>query len=440
MRRNTKSFARTRTQLVVAGISAAAASLGCSAEPAGADGSVTQAEQPITGGTLVLQGDNTASQPFGPVVELDGNCTATKIGTNRFITAAHCLSNTRTSGTLTNALDQSGTVGVTFKRILPHPSTILAPNLTGEGFSVGDFDVALFDINETTSFPVLEQPSGRALPPGIGSLTLIGYGCDNANVSHNGKEQKATITITSSSSETVNTHYATDASAALACSGDSGGPLVGFFSSKWELVGVVSSDAEFTRVGTVAEWIANPVTNDFSNNSTGYLLNAKQVGSGNQAEVHCASDGPNSDDVILNYCDTPSGLFTKTITPNFPAWRLLTSTITTSTGGPTFKVLNRGNGLCLSYESNTNAADLTCVADTAGPNTRKAQSWAFVDRGPAPNSGGTTGTTAIHAFWLVNQLNNQCLGMANGSSAVGSDVRLFPCNAASTDQLWVFTR
>ncbi len=442
MHKNAKSFMGLRTRLrLVASAGAVLTAFGCSAEAPDADGSVAQVEQPISGGTLVLTSENTdQTKPFGPVVKIDGDCTATKIAAHRFITAAHCLSARRTAGTMTNALDgTSGLINTTITAILPHPSMILAGGDAGGQVSQGNFDVALFDISQSTSYPILEQPSGQVVSPGIGGLTLVGYGDDLSVPSHSGLKQKATFSLGSSSIETVNVHFLAENSTPGAGSGDSGGPLVRFALNQWSIVGIVSGNPFFTRVGAVAEWLANPVVNDFSNNSTGSLVNAKVFGSGPGAEVHCASDGP-GDDVKLNYCDTSNGIFTTTLPPNLPAWRLFTSTITTATGAPTYKILNRGNGQCLSWESDDNAADLACAADTAGVRTRQSQAWTFVDRGVAPTAAPTTGSSAIHAFWVVNQRTGECLGTAGGSAATGADVRMFACNAGATDQLWVYTR
>lgn len=421
------------------GTGAVLAALGCAGEgPSGepsAEPAPTPIERPISGGTLVGSENGDPAQPYGPVVRIDRNCTATKIKSNRYITAAHCLSKRRTQGTMTNDLDGvSHEIATTINLILPHPSMLLAGDFSADLVNSGLFDVALFDIQEATTYPVLEQPSGQVVSPGTTNLTLVGYGCDTVTQSHEPKKQKGVFSLGSAATDVFNVHYLAESSSLNSCSGDSGGPLVRFLSNKWSIVGVVSGAPYFTRVGTVAEWINDPVSNDFRDGSTGFLMNATVVGTAPSAEVHCASSVANND-VKLNYCDTPDGTFTATNAPNFPGWRLFTSSISKTT----FKVVNRNNGLCLTRESDTNATALPCAADTAGLRTRQSQAWAFVDKGVAPTATSTTGAPALRAFSAVNQLSGECLGTTGHSAAIGADVRLFACNG-STDQLWVFTR
>ena len=424
---------------LVTGAGALFGLFGCAGEAPGADPAgepAAELAQPISGGTLVQNSENTdPSQPFGPVVRINASCTATQISSTRFITAAHCLSRTATSVSITNATDGiSNPITRTITRILRHPSWILASDFSTQQVNQGVFDLMLFDVSQAAPYPVLEQPSGQVLSSGIGNLLLVGYGCDLLNPGNEPKKQKATFTLGSAVNDMINTHYLAEASPANSCNGDSGGPLLRFLFNQWNIVGVVSGAPYFTRVGSVAEWIADPVVNVFTDQSSGYFMNALVVGNTPAREVHCASIGANND-VNLNYCDTPNGTFTTNSAPNAPGWRLLNSSIS-----GTFKIVSRANGMCMTriVDGNIrNAVAQPCVADTAAINSRYNQSWTFSDAGVAPTATVGTGAPTIHAVTVINQRANECLSSTSGS--VGADVRLTPCDG-STGQKWVFTR
>jgi len=91
------------------------------------------------------------------------------------------------------------------------------------------------------------------------------------------------------------------------------------------------------------------------------------------------------------------------------------------------------------FTSGTNVTTRACAGNLSPLLTRQKESWSFVDRGQFGEP-ATTGGTPLRVFASVNLANQACLGTVNGSTAIGADVRVFPCNTSNTDQNWVFTR
>jgi len=428
-----------RVRKLFAGASSLLCLLGCAGGPLDSetldDTGVAADEQPITGGTLVTGPENVdVTLPYGAVVRLNSSCTATKIGARRFITATHCLSRTASSVRLTSALNgSSNEISVGVVRILRHPSNTLG-FVSDDIVDPGVYEVTLFDVDRDTSFPVLAQLTGQPVLFNTSNLTLAGYGCDEVSTTNDFLKQKGTFTVAQASSTTHDVHFLAENTPRNSCDGDSGGPLFRFASSRWTIVGIVTGSPFFTRLGNVYEWLVDPVENVFSNNSTGSFMNAKVFLGAQFKEVHCASQDLGGD-VLINHCDNPEGLFSGQ--NHLPGWRLIANP---AMGAGQFKIVNRNNGECMSVTtSGTNVTTRACAGNLSPLLTRQKESWSFVDRGQFGEP-ATTGGTPLRVFASVNLANQACLGTVNGSTAIGADVRVFPCNTSNTDQNWVFTR
>jgi hypothetical protein len=403
--------------------------VGCAGSADDADGITQVAPEAIIGGSSVSASLN-AQAPYSSTVLLGlGSlaCSGVKIADKRFLTAGHCIARSSLS-TVTISNGTSATQGSSFSiqsgTLFRHPSWELGGGNSQTGLP-GLYDVAVFSIvdpqNLTGSIPAIGL-SAQIATPGTNGLRLVSYGC-NATSQFPGK-QTALFDVVSDSNLTEFVHYIRDTGDPTICHGDSGGPLFRGTTSP-KVAGVVSYDiaatpaSQFTRLSNVTEWINAPAINDFSNNSTGYLMSGAFDGS--FPPLRCASvmtmDPTNGADVQLDECDGASALFTG----HPPGWRLLS----TGSGG-SFIIVNRLTGNCLGLASNTSTDVNVYTCDSVTPsNTPSRLRWTF--------------STPFASYSnLTNAASSRCLGVAN--QLRGTALRTVSCNFNDPLQKWAFSR
>jgi hypothetical protein len=453
--RNTPSSSRLAygTPRFIALLPCLGLSFGCMADIDAADGdeSPSAASEAYTSGLAVTSGEN-ATAPLGAAVLLNFGgigCSGVKIGPTRFLTAGHCVAESRRNVNISNGLTEA--VGPLFTipagHVWVHPTMQLA-NLTSKFIPNNLYDVAVFDVNESSnSIPVIATTAQPVL--GTVNLTAVGYGHTGSNCSASGT-QKLRAGITAGSDAIVDrfTHFLLDVGDPSSCEGDSGGPLIRGVgtSSNPTLVGLDSASSQaanpaqsttlFARLSNVFEWINDPTDSTLGNvagliadNKAVYLMSGSLEGTPTRPTLRCVAQngtgGTSGTDVRLHTCDGSNGLYSG----NGPGWRLLTS----SAGG--FKVVNRLNGLCLgtttSPGSLTNVFVSTCA--TSGT-TLSSQSWTFEPVTPA-------GSNPVGVAYRLHNVRSSglCLGTFTGGGGENDDVVVVNCSSASSQQ-WFATR
>jgi hypothetical protein len=429
-------------------------SLGCTAavDAADADESTSATSEAYTSGLAVSAAENQTA-PLGAAVLLNFggvSCSGVKIGAKRFLTAGHCISESRRNVNISNGLTE--TPGPLFTipagHVWVHPTMQLAA-LTSNLIPNNLYDVAMFDVNETSSGIPVVSPTGQ---PVLGTVTLtaVGYGGTGSSCSAAGT-QKLRAGVTSGSDAVVDrfAHFILDVGDPSSCEGDSGGPLIRGVgtSSNPTLVGLDSASSHpsnpansstiFARLSNVFEWINDPTDSTLGNvagliadNKAVYLMSGSLEGSPVRPTLRCVAQNgtgaTSGTDVRLHTCDGDSGFFSG----NGPGWRLLTS----SAGG--FKLVNRLNGLCLATTTSpgnlTNVFVSTCATTTG--TTLSSQSWTFEPVTPA-------GSTSVGVAYRLHNVRSSglCLGTFTGGGAENDDVVVVNCNSTSSQQ-WFVTR
>jgi hypothetical protein len=400
----------------------AVAPIACEAPPSEVPDRATRA---INGGSLVTQN----TPPADSVVKIEG-CTGTKIGTRRFLTAAHCFPNLSAGTTIriTNRLDGAFVAGTTFtiSKIDRHPS-FDARVQEGAGLQFSRvFEATIIEINaDTPAIPTLPIRAAF-VEDGPGAL-VFGFGCDPKTPGNSGQKQVATMFSTFNSDQDIYDHFWTSRpdSTAMICNGDSGGPTLtqnpnaGF---RWEVSGInvgigPGAQSGFSRTGSVLRWINAPAKNVFQNGEVGSFLNG--------ASTYCmgvvgASNSPGAQ-VSQFFCDGRNQ-------PNDDeSWRL------TQGFSGTFRISNGKSGLCLGVEGASLAEGALVKQQTCDNNADPSgtQAWRFIGR-----SG-----TSFNLF--VNGRSNKCLtvatsdGSGNGTNLIQSAC---PAQAGPNRGSWLFTR
>jgi hypothetical protein len=370
-------------------------------------------EEPITGGALVTD-QNLA--PYNSVVRINTNCTATKIGARKFITAAHCVGGWVVGGdiVMTNSLDgSSGTAAVTVTALDIHPTYELA------GASYGDrgYDIAVFSIHRDTVIPAISALGFGHVTSGVG-LT-VGYGCDASDSGHDDRKQTQFFFPTSlqdylddgpgdesfkRGEYTFNLINRSDTVAL--CPGDSGGPNFRSTENGWAVAGVNSYYYGFpwsfqSRVGHVRRWVEQPGKNIFADESGGFVVGK----SGFCLEA-------NGGTVRQEYCDGRD----QTLDPQFFTLK--------DHGTGYFSLINgaspAGDPQCLRASATSTA--LTMTSCNAFPSLGQ---WRFVDRGD--------GTVSIQ-----NLQTRNCIQTSTG----GESANPFQgaCTPNRMSMRWAFSR
>jgi V8-like Glu-specific endopeptidase len=377
---------------------------------------VTATGESINRGTTV--GNNNA--PFSSVVRLtttNGTCSAIKIKTNQYLTAAHCLLRTNNCSyvgfanvvEISNALDATAAgTSVTLNNSYIHPSYKNDFDVCdGNPASRYSYDIAII---ETNGDPLSSIPFNTFWPGHIPvgtTLRQVGYGVDAFNSSSFKKKQyadylSATDSDLASLAHTIRTYE--DQSAG---EGDSGGPLLYQASTgNWRVAGIQSAsnggardskrESWFTRVANVGRWINAPHNNSTTNDGTGFLqsLILRQCMSVANSSAGTAPK--------LAECEGYDPSIHGTL------WELVASGT-----GVQIRTKRNGTTRCLDMQGSTNNVVL------ANCGTGQGQQWIFT-----PFLGSTSSRT------IKNRLRNLYLTDSSGSLMV----------TPSTEARWLFYR
>jgi len=389
--------------------------------------SVETHEDAITGGDLLTAAQHVA--PHRSVVKfqtLIGNCTALKVDSGVFWTAAHCvplnpvgreikLTNLR-SGDL-DSPQYTSTIG----SAAVHPSQKnYEYALPLGGPYPARYDVARFTlVGATPDIPVYST-TDPAWIAGDQDVSFTAYGCDEEDSSHSGRKQRATIPLATlgelapSSTDYYAHHFISLVDSPQACDGDSGAPAFKNFGGTWKVVGtVVHGNVGYTgitRYSNVRNWLATPAVNLFTVGFRGFLFN--------QYTGRCISGAVGS--LPESYCDGRDQDF------DFQSWRLADSGV-----AGTFYLVNGSSGKCLDLETTADASlhvQRTCNSRLLNNNTQR---WRF--------------DSTNHADYrrLVNHQTGRCTAPSSPSSTTPSSLRSYACSSAAPTwrhQAWVMTR
>jgi hypothetical protein len=381
--------------------------------------------QELNGGTLVT---TTGIAPFSSSVRWQSagaDCSAVKIGARKFLTAAHCLTQTpalkaNDNVVITGNNDGRGAVSARVTSLALHPSFEINNNLT-DGFDLAVFEVAI-DTPAVAVAPLrAEFLDGDVLAVGVG------YGCDSAAPGNDNQKQRdsmRTLTLPQwqalsginpevelkvhSYNLTINGN--TDA---FFCRGDDGGglyvsnQLAGIHSTN-PLASSAGKASAYARVGGARRWIESPAKNVFGDQSRGFWINAATNLWMSVAGLSTASGAP----VIQLFGDA------RLQELDHQNWRLLAKS------GGTFAIKNGNSAKCLgvvdgSTADNAKLAQFNCD-DSA------SQLWRFTTSRPG-------------FFKIVNSKSGRCAGL--GSQLFrGAQFVQRACTPLDQSQDWVFSR
>jgi secreted trypsin-like serine protease len=212
--------------------------LGCTAEPAEADGPVSAS------GSSIINGVETTDYPA--IVALVGRkpgeekvalCTATVVAPTVLLTAAHCVAPSVVGeglvfkAALGHALTSAATAGpiVDVASVHWHPGFNAGAITSGNDIAVAILAQPL----EVTPYKI-----NRAPLPALSSARLVGYGANNGQQQTGaGIKRTAEVPVTSVNAKFVvtGTFYGT-----TMCQGDSGGPVLGKINGEDTVIGVNS--------------------------------------------------------------------------------------------------------------------------------------------------------------------------------------------------------
>jgi hypothetical protein len=388
--------------------------------------SVETEEAAITGGSLLTSAQHVA--PHTSVIKIEvllKRCTALKVGTNTFWTAAHCLPTSAAGQAIKLTNGRAGDLenpqySTTIATANLHPSFNNYNLGIANGFSPMHYDIARFSLVDPTPAIPAYSTTDTAWVAGDQDVSFTAYGCDRLDESHSGRKQYATIHLATLGelAPGMTDYYAHKFISAQdvpqACPGDSGAPTFKNFGGTLKVVGtVVEGDAGFTgivRYGNVRRWLANPAVNRFELGFQGFLFN--------QWTGRCISGGTGS--LYESYCDGREQDL------DFQSWRLADSGV-----AGTFYLVNGSSGKCLDIESMLDGSALvqrTCNSTLLVNNTQR---WQF--------------TSTNHADYrrLVNQQTGRCTAPSNPASTTSTTLRSVACSSAAPTwrhQAWVMTR
>ncbi len=394
------------------------------AEPAG-EADLGTAVQRITGGTLV-----TGFSSVVKIVQGGSSCTASKLmGTNKFLTAAHCISNPlATSLTLLpNADGSSGQIPLSIPSggFQIHPSYTLRNGVGA--FSV--YDIAV--VTTTTPTPNivgLQLPSSESPPPVPSSTTGIGFGCDNSDSTHTGKRQSGAFDLTGGTLD----HVLTSSGPDTVCPGDSGGPLLS--NADGSIIGVTDlvggNLSAWSRTASIRSWIIDPKPgNDpslFQNTGDLFFMHNKKVNGVPIGLCMVANSNirnpPSPVSVLLDKCSDPFGR----ITGKGSGW-----TIVSVAPAGRFVIMNRATSQCLTPSSTSTGADLQAATCDFTFNT-SLQKWFFTRSAASP----------FATVRIKNHSTNHCMSTDGAGTALGTKIEQALCDAGLNDsvQSWVATK
>lgn len=440
----------------------ALAMVGCGGEPLESDDlEIGSAEQDISGGLYVSEASN-ALTPFNSAVAIampaPGRvlCTALKVGSNRYLTAAHCLRDAPSSQFNIDIISdvyagfQSNPFAVTAVYIHPSYSADPLAQIDNSPYS---YDIALFDV------------SGN--PPGVvaGAYDLnhvntnrfgrfVGYGFDALADGNNNNRNKQTAAFYSTTRENYasatgenwaksTARYAHEILAIESGifregtnTGDSGGPLFAWDSSTrlYHAMGVSSTGVNtdddedatfhsgFARIANVQNWLAHPHnfglprepgTSRFQD-KTGFLQIRRRPGTGNPAgpcmRVYGTAVGTRA---TLAECEG----YNPEIHSQMWHMQAVNSSYFVMRAGKTS--VNR----CLDISDNTtNVALYNCVSG------RQKQQWYVVPKGPE---------NGLVYYQVINRGTGLAL-TRSGSDSSGYDDLSVATPSSSQNQEWLF--
>jgi V8-like Glu-specific endopeptidase len=423
--------------------------LACGDFAEGTDESLGSERSEITGGNLVPSDQHGAPDTSAIRIQTpNGFCSGSKVGSNTFWTAGHCMQGLSVGTELLITNNRSGTFSgsqfyaVTILKVDVHPSRANYTDTLGinRPYGIGHFDVARFTVTTNTPNIPSYATTDSAWVDETQSVTYTGYGCDRNDASHSGRKQYAIFDpvtdgelasytgLTAQFSNDVFHHNIVAIGIPRACPGDSGSPVWKKFGSTWKTVGITvigDESRDYTglaRYGNVRNWLANPGFNQFTVPFQGFIFN-RYTG-------RCLGGDVVGDAIIARRCD---GRFQDT---DPQSWRLAPS------GGGvagTFYVVNGKTGKCLDLLSpdspNSLLVQQTCLptSDTTG-----RQRWRFPEMDP-PLSFAPFGTYRQ----LVNVRTGSCAYPANATSETsdGQQVRTGVCPTINGHfQAWTMTR
>jgi hypothetical protein len=406
---------RSTTSFGGLALAALGAVLGCGEVPPGVMEDWEVVTSPITGGTLVPNN----LTPYDSVFKLESPAgslgTATKIGSRRFLTCAHCLPGGTVGATvrLSNTLAGNFTGTATLTAVAKHPSWLY--QRAGKDF----YDVAVFEINADTPGAALAMrtdfvPVGRV-------MRMVGFGCNVTNPGDLGKKQMVDITAELWGSPDIDVHNVTNSIVGsdplrYGCEGDSGGPWLSEIGT-WGIAAVSSrgnsNGTLAARHSSVLRWINAPAINVFAPGEDGTLFNfASALCAGVQG-----SSTASGAQIQQFYCDGRNQ-------PNdTQSWRLL------GLGSGQFAFVNRNGSRCLGVDGASSADGALLKQFTCAAALNSNQAWTFVH---------TSGD-----FYQVRNANSgKCMSVNAGSPNPGANLAQFTCGAIGslTNQSWIFTR
>ncbi len=404
-----------------AGLAILTAAIGCGPPP---DEPIDRISQPVTNGSLVLS--NTA--PFNSVVSISSvGCTGTKIGSRRFLSAAHCFTSTSVgdSITFTNSLDgSSGSATFTITQLDRHPS--FDALVFGGGGTIPQrpavFEGTVFVIDaDTPSIPSLPVRSAF-VSPGL-TATVVGYGCDGNNPGNTGKKQQGTLNVISGGTTDEVAHFFRSLGPAQVCPGDSGGPDLIRNPSKnnrWEIAGInvgfgPGTNSGLGRLGSTLRWIQSPAKNVFGHDERGSFMNGQSLYCMG-IEGASTSSGKKAKQFFCDVRNQPT---------DHEYWRLVDLDF------GFFGVVNSKSGKCLavsgdSLNEGAQVIQKTCTA----PVETSSQIWRFIQN--------------TQDFYMIyNAHSGHCItvssadGGGNGTNLVQSACAF---SGVIDRQSWMFTR
>ncbi len=402
---------------------------------------VAEVDQAITGGADVsinIPPYNSVAKirwMIGPDMAME--CTATKIGPRKFLTAAHCVEHMTVGQLLglVNSLD--GTIGLpgsilfTISALHMHPSWRIGFN-NSRSRDLGVLEVG----QDSPDIPTLPLRPDY-LAPGSNGLD-VGYGRD-AHQPGDGPHHKQVAVLGSLSlaqlqaaspasdeldlaSFTTNTIAGSGPDLVLN-NGDSGGPLVTKTAARVFEIAAVNSSADGTfsvmaRVTGARRWIQSPGVNVFADGERGYFLNGKSnlcIGVDGASTAEGASTGQ-------YYCDGRHDLLDNQF------WTLQAVDNPGEGQFEYFRIVNGKSGRCLSVKDGSIDVGARVVQSACGtnPNALDHQAWRFHQL----NAGG---------YRLLNARSQRCLGVDHASMARDAQLFQFLCDG-SLNQDWLFSR